>query len=78
MHGNVWEWCQDWYGVYPEGPVVDPLGPETGESRVLRGGGWFNVARALRSADRNHVDPGLRLGDIGFRLALGPELRQAG
>jgi len=78
MHGNVWEWCQDCYGDYPESPVVDPVGPTTGEARVLRGGGWFNVARALRSASRRHGVSGYRSHFFGFRLALGPELRQAG
>ncbi|MFO1424235.1 MAG: formylglycine-generating enzyme family protein [Candidatus Competibacteraceae bacterium] len=76
MHGNVWEWCQDWSGSYPEGPTVDPSGPETGERRVLRGGSWLSGGRLARSAFRSLVVPGGRHGFIGFRLALGPELRQ--
>lgn len=76
MHGNVWEWCQDGYGDYPEGSVADPAGPPTGERRVLRGGSWINGGRGARSAYRNHYEPGIRIHFFGFRLALGPELRQ--
>ena len=52
MHGNVWEWCQDWLGDYPSGVVTDPTGPTSGSDRVLRGGGWGGSARYCRSADR--------------------------
>jgi len=71
MHGNVWEWCADWYGAYPDEPVVDPTGPDTGVSRVLRGGSWADFARDARSAYRIHDQPSNRYDFYGFRLARG-------
>jgi len=69
IHGNVWEWVQDWYGDYPSQPLtVDPVGPSTGSYRVLRGGGWDYGARVLRSASRDSGSPGYRSYDVGFRL----------
>ncbi len=72
MHGNVWEWCADWYGNYPGGSVTDPTGPPSGSYRVLRGGCWFSAAVDCRSAGRSENGPGLRSLIIGFRLALVP------
>jgi formylglycine-generating enzyme required for sulfatase activity len=69
MHGNVWEWCQDWLSDYPSNPVVDPHGPDKGEFRVLRGGSWFNAARSVRSAFRYGFIPGFRDSSFGFRVA---------
>jgi formylglycine-generating enzyme required for sulfatase activity len=71
MHGNVWEWCSDWFGDYPTGSVFDPVGSSSGTNRVLRGGSWFNYGRFVRSAYRFPSDPADRYDFTGFRLARG-------
>ncbi len=71
MHGNVWEWCQDWLGQYPTGPVTDPPGPDRGAERVVRGGRWASFGRRCRSAYRNAFSPMEHLARLGFRLARG-------
>ena len=70
MHGNVWEWVEDWYGsgYYQDIPVTDPKGPQTGSARVDRGGGFRYAAGRARSAFRGDVAPGDRSGYLGFRL----------
>jgi formylglycine-generating enzyme required for sulfatase activity len=71
MHGNVWEWCSDWYGEYPSDSVSDPVGPGTGSSRVLRGGSRIEISHDCRSAYRKKVDPNFCNDYIGFRFSRG-------
>jgi formylglycine-generating enzyme required for sulfatase activity len=72
MHGNVLEHCQDWYGHYPGGSIIDPQGPATGAERVSRGGCRSFTAGGCRSALRAVVLPGFWSQDLGFRVMLAP------
>jgi formylglycine-generating enzyme required for sulfatase activity len=69
MHGNVWEWCQDWYSKYEGAAVDDPAGPASGRVRVLRGGSFLYVTVDCRSAVRNSRQPDFHFVYIGFRVS---------
>jgi formylglycine-generating enzyme required for sulfatase activity len=75
MHGNVWEWCQDLHNddYYAVSPDTDPLGPDTGSFRVMRGGGWPSFAPVCRSANRGWFGPSSRADDVGLRVVLDAE-----
>jgi formylglycine-generating enzyme required for sulfatase activity len=70
MFGNVFEWCSDWYGVYPQGTTVDPEGPVSGGNKVNRGGSWANSAVACRVASRESSSIDFKGNRIGFRLVF--------
>ncbi|MDR0524654.1 MAG: formylglycine-generating enzyme family protein [Spirochaetaceae bacterium] len=70
MHGNVWEWCWDWYDAYPPETQINPQGAGAGTDRVIRGGSWCSRGEKLRSANRGLNIPSYRSSEVGFRLLL--------
>ena len=66
--GNVWEWAGDWYGDYPTTATTNPMGPQSGSGRVVRGGSWDGTVRIARVAYRLRFDPSFSNDDLGFRL----------
>ena len=73
MSGNVWEWCNDWFGDYSSEPQIDPIGSETGIRKVIRGAGWFSPIEQLPAANRSRNYQDHSYYDFGFRVAYLPE-----
>jgi formylglycine-generating enzyme required for sulfatase activity len=76
MSGNVYEWCQDWYGGYSKGSQTNPAGASSGSDRVLRGGSWYLNPRYVRVSNRLYFTPAYRYINLGFRLACSSNSQQ--
>jgi formylglycine-generating enzyme required for sulfatase activity len=75
MHGNVWEWCSDWFAPYTPGAVTNPVGPSESKYKVFRGGGWNHAIDFARSSSRFMMSPSNGIYFVGLRVALGQELQ---
>ena len=72
--GNVWEWIRDWFGPYPEESIKNPVGPQTGVQKVVRGGSWHNTDYYVNVGMRFILDPNVPLNSLGFRcVQQGPK-----
>jgi formylglycine-generating enzyme required for sulfatase activity len=74
MHGNVWEWCRDWFAEFPPVDATDPVGPPSSKFKVFRGGGWNHEVKFARVPNRFMMEPVNGINFVGFRLVLGPKL----
>lgn len=77
MYGNVWEWCSDRYGDYPQGNASNPAGPSMGSTHVIRGGGWGSAATRCRSSSRDGKSPSYEQNNLGFRVVADFPMQRA-
>jgi formylglycine-generating enzyme required for sulfatase activity len=76
MHGNVWEWCNDWFAPYPATALTNPSGPGSSKFKVFRGGGWNQAIEFARSRNRFMMSPSNGIHFVGFRIALGQDIEE--